>query len=274
MNGSCSTHGEVFLLGSIDMFRLVIILFLGFASGAARAAGNECSPYSANEMRVFAYSAQARVAYSATMLSQQRFRITLNLDFGNRTDMRRRVQKCYAEYNQRFASSRGIELHLYEPTDKGPAPERFPIEIDPKLGRPNANAYTGTEPCSSYIHESLHHAGLWDEYEEKETSAQAHFWGLFETWDHSGVSTGRLPGFDCRAKSDSIMSANRPYDRATSRTPLRPAHIRQLLWPTCKSLNITYRACVKNAYATSKNAGGAGCYDVPAVCSTFNEWLK
>ena len=57
-------------------------------------------------------------------------------------------------------------------------------------------------------------------------------------------------------------------------TPLRRAHIKALLWPTCEGFNQVYRQCISNAYRTSVRHNGEGCNIVPAVCARNNEWLN
>jgi hypothetical protein len=57
-------------------------------------------------------------------------------------------------------------------------------------------------------------------------------------------------------------------------TPLRPAHIRKLLWPECAEKNRIYDACTANAYKTSVKNGGKGCLEMPQICSSESTWLE
>lgn len=190
------------------------------------------------------------------------------------TQLRQKIKKCLQQFNRQISlSSEGrLQLELSEPQDVT-FPKAIPIRVVEGNFRPRPRQFSTNMSCEAYIHELLHLAGLQDENTEK--SLEKKFFGYGETHDSEGLTS--KAAFDCRSTSDSLMGEPGRYNfkfSYQSQPALRPAHLRQILYPNCQSRNPVYLSCQKNLYRTSEAHGGEGCAPVHPLCSEPNAWLN
>lgn len=285
-----------------------LLLALSVSQGSF--ASSLCSKYETNEYRVVSrenfsgFIGGHTIGYVTQKVSENKYKIFFDLDFwGSYTqqlnsshdqyidnildiqnqnkkeesDLRNFLKTCFIYINSSdFGDgTTRFELHQIDHNYTGPMPKRIRLNINRQEShRTNSREYSSRNlSCQTIIHEVLHLSGLWDEYVEP-----------YLVVGFMGVKNGKMndkKAYNCRSNSDSIMSNSSDYRFTNSgfihvnseATALRPAHIRELLFPGCPG-NETYRACVRNAYETSEDHGGKGCKPAPEVCSTFNKWLE
>ncbi len=259
------------------------LAFLIFSS-LASAGENNCADYQMGESRKFSEHAMIgffgapEISYQVTKFSENKYLLEINPKFFemvSRTsplgalenksqevpEGRERAIACFAWFNEKYSSSLNPQIQLG--VSQSPRQINIQITKDPEF-RSYLKKYNlkNMSDCAFIVHESLHLMGLWDEYIE----------------DQNPNAKGLL-SFNCRSISDSIMSDQQSYSGffhatnpdGTIKMPLRSAHIRQLLFPSCSERNPVYRACISNAYRSIGTI--LNCNAAPAVCSEKNTWL-
>ncbi len=260
---------------------LALLIFSCFASAAEK----DCADYQTGESR--SYSAHAmigffgapEISYQVTKLPDEKYLLEVNPKFFEMVSQtsplgaqenksqenpegRERAKACFAWFNEKYSSLMTPQILL----GVSASPRQINIQItkDPEF-RSYLKKYNlkNMNDCAFIVHESLHLMGLWDEYVE----------------DPRPNAKG-LRSFNCRSISDSIMSDEQAYSRyfpltnadGSPKAPLRPAHIRQILFPSCTERNPVYKACISNAYRSVGTI--LNCTPAPAVCGEKNTWLE
>ncbi len=256
-----------------------------FCSYLASASEKNCEDYQTGESRKFSKHAvigffgAPEQSYQVTKLPENKYLVEVNPHFVETVSKisplgvtETRVQKfsigrelvkaCFNWFNEKYSASMNPQVLLG--ISESPRPVKINV-MDEKNFRGYVKKYSveNMNDCSFIVHESLHLMGLWDEHAEADVSN----------------STGFL-SFSCRSTSDSIMAERGFYsgDSFTKKedgsllAPLRPAHLRQLLFPSCTERNPVYKACISNAY---RSVGTIfNCNPAPAVCGEKNTWLE
>lgn len=270
---------------AIEICMKHLYLALLFLSCFASASEKGCADYQIGESRKFSdhavigFFGAPEQSYQVTKLPDNKYLLEVNPQFyelitkisplGVAENVpqkvsggRARVKECFAWFNQKFSASMNPQILLG--VSESPRPIKINVMRDLNFrGYMKKYSVENMNDCSLIVHESLHLMGLWDEYVESDTSD----------------STGLL-SFNCRSISNSIMSERRIYsgdsfpkdEHGSSLAPLRPAHLRQLLYPSCAERNPVYKACISSAY---RSVGTIfNCNPAPAVCGEKNVWLE
>lgn len=151
-----------------------------------------CRDLDVNEIRIVSSTstpveAHYRLTRSNNENGHRVYRVGLNLDFVPAQDanpedaleMRRQTEACYSEARAHLKASDGtrIELELLAGGKGSKLPRRVEVKVSKQVERPTHLHWGLSQGCAATIHESFHHLGLVDEYQEPA---------------HSG------PSFDCR----------------------------------------------------------------------------
>ena len=238
--------------------------------------------------------------YQITKTADKTFRVDLNVHFGpdatfgekekfgkdaatvaeyiERVDRhyRAEMKKCLAASNPRLVDPDGqrIEIRI---NDKFLEPTHFNgessfIAIGPRKydgnglhTRDSKRVYTSNVDCPTMIHELMHLLGLCDEYPERTFAKKI-----------AGEPPHRL--YNCRALGpmSSVMNNSGVAmagltTSGPNGTPLRPAHVRAIVFGGCEAKNKLYYACAKHAYTT---APPGRCPAMPEECKDPLNWLK
>jgi hypothetical protein len=180
------------------------------------------------------------------------------------------MEKCFQWFNESYGGLLQPQIELGVSTNTTPVYVRLnPDPLFRSYSRQYALNVIGN--CPTMVHEALHMMGLYDEYRES-------------SWTVPAPEGTTKYKFDCRARSDSLMADVNRYNQVTYRTeagpsgftemvlPLRPAHLRQLIFPECAEKNPLYLGCIKNAYVTSNSLNQ--CPAAPPECASPNAWLE
>ena len=91
--------------------------------------------------------------------------------------------------------------------------------------------------------------------------------------DQANKVTSDINSIWAPASPGQLSSAmNFPSGKLETFKPLRPAHIRQLLYPNCTEMNPVYKSCIQNAYRSHGTV--LNCKSAPAICGQKNLWLE
>jgi hypothetical protein len=234
--------------------------------------------------------------YQVTRTADKTYRVDLNVHFGpneffgekekfrkgtatlpeyvERVDRhyREEMKKCLASMNPKLVDAGGTKIEL-RINDKFMEPTHFNgesnfIEIGPRkfngeghLTRASKRVYTSNIDCSTMIHELMHNLGLCDEYAEHS----------FAKPDSAGTPR-RL--YNCRAlgpKGSVMNNSALSLAGLTKGPPIKPAHIRAIIFGGCESRNKLYYSCAKHAYTT---ADPGQCPAMPEECKDPQQWLR
>ncbi len=197
--------------------KLLPYILLTLFSQISLGSDQVCSDYKIDESRYFSKNefigvfGAPKIAYKVTRVEAQKYYVEVNPTFFELNPKmsslnvpinefvkvpfgRERVAECFEWYNQTYSKTSIPQIGLGLSED----PKGVLIRVNHE---PNFRSYSRhysekklKSSCSFVIHEILHIVGLWDEYDESKKSDR-----------------GGLLSFNCRSRSDSIMSNYAEY---------------------------------------------------------------
>jgi hypothetical protein len=203
--------------------KYLFIIFSVLAAPMLSHGADECSEYKVGETRKLEHHTALGVllpippiSYSTTRLSEDLYRFSINPVFmmpakdpykslttpetyKEDPTIRQQIEDCFAWFNQNYGDLLSPRVRLAVGTEAN----RVYIKINKDSEfRSHSIVYAekALKSCGTVVHESLHLMGLWDEYTETDTA-----------WYQPGAAKDKKR-WDCRAKSDSIMSRAFGFD--------------------------------------------------------------
>jgi hypothetical protein len=265
---------------------------------------NECAPLKIGESKkVDGQLGYVTQRYSIEKVDSNKFRATFNIDFGDISvsmtdgntvspeDMYQEVNDCLATTSpfMKDEDGRQLELKVVSPGEAQQIaaykrPSVVKVTLEPETSRAHSKAYPVGIKCSTIIHELLHLAGLFDEYEETATGIYIHTdtGTIVNSDDKESIEKDDLNNNykfkasynDCRSISEAVSimgDSHIAYDEIVPKTRICSCNKHEGIYEEC--IRDLSKVSIKTKEKFSKSSGYK-VKDTLDIDSAYNSFLN